>query len=341
MKDFPNEPLGPPVPHVGFEAEVLSLRHGCGLVERSRADRLGLQGEDRLRFLNGQMTCDLRALDPGSGTYGFFTSAKGKIEADATVLALEDQLLLVLPPGLGAAVKQRLERYIITDRVEVTAAEPARRLTFVGPLAGAWLEGMLGRPVPKEAFAHCDIEVDGRPGRWVREGRLGKQAFSLWLAPESADSLRERFMEACARDSMLQPVGREAYESFRIEAGMSRFGQDFGPDNLPQETGIDSAVSYSKGCYLGQEVVARLHYRGQVSGQLRRLELTGPRPAPLPAELFFEGRSAGSLTSVAPAPEGAGLVGIGYVQRRAFEPGTELEVVNGGVAVVQELPALF
>jgi folate-binding protein YgfZ len=126
-------------------------------------------------------------------------------------------------------------------------------------------------------------------------------------------------------------------DALRIDAGIPWFGRDFGPDNFPQETGLEEqAVSYTKGCYLGQEVVARLHYRGQVSRQLRRLRLESvPEAHAVPGtELLFEGRPAGVLTSVAGPPWLGELVGLSILQRRAFEPGTRLEVVGGGEAVV-------
>jgi len=117
----------------------------------------------------------------------------------------------------------------------------------------------------------------------------------------------------------------------RVEAGIPRFGQDFGPDNFPQETGDESAVSYTKGCYLGQEVVARIHYRGGVQKALRRLELDGdPKPG---STLLFEDREVGKATSIVRTLEGR-TIGLGIIHKRAAEPGTRLEVAGGGTAVV-------
>ncbi len=333
MNDFPDASL--PLDYGEPQAEAWSLRHGCGVILGPSADRLILRGEDGRRFLNGQITCDVSDLAPGKGIYGFLTTVKGRIEADATVLAQEDHLLLVLPPGLGAAIRERLERYIIVDRVEIAEPAPSVRLSFLGPGAEEALAALLGVSVPAEVWGHRPVELEGRSGWLIREGRLGKAAWSLWLPESAAEEVLGRLAEAadCRR------IGQSAFEAFRVEVGMSRFGQDFGPENLPQETGIEEAISYSKGCYLGQEVVARLHYRGQVSRQLRRLELSTSQVPSLPSELSLEGRSAGRLTSAAALPEGETAFGIGLIQRRAFEPGTELELSTGGTATVRGLPS--
>lgn len=313
------------------KAEARSLRESCAVVDRSSADRLILRGEDRHRFLNGQMTCDVAALASGQGAYGFFTSAKGRIEADATVLAGGEELLLILPFGLGAPIRERLQRYIIFDQVELAEASAAARLTFVGPGAKGALEELSKAPPPEEVWEHRQVEVALEEATLVREGRLGDMAWSLWLPVGGRAAVLDHIetMEGC------RLVGEAAFEAYRIEVGMSCFGLDFGPENLPQETGIDDAVSYTKGCYLGQEVVARLHYRGQVSRQLRRLEILGPFPGSVPADLVFEGRPAGTITSAAQIPGREHGAGIGLIQRRAFEPGRELEISTGGTAVVR------
>ena len=316
-------------------AEARSLRQGCGVVHRSSGDLLVLRGEDRHRFLNGQMTCDVAELEPGQGAFGFFTTVKGRIEADATVLAREDGLLLVLPPGLGAAIRQRLERYIIVDRVEIREPQPLLLLSIIGPEAAPCLERVFGISAPPVPWQHLPVEVRGETSLLLREGRLGSHAWSLWMPPSSEGEILDRLRA----DPRCRFVGGSAFEAFRIEAGMSRFGQDFGPENLPQETGIEAAVSYDKGCYLGQEVVARLHYRGQVSRQLRILEIPTLPVPPLPSELTLEGRPAGRLTSATLRPGGEGALGIGWVQRRAFAPGTELEIASGGRAIVRGLPS--
>jgi len=125
----------------------------------------------------------------------------------------------------------------------------------------------------------------------------------------------------------------EAREALRLETGMPVFGIDYGSDNLPQETGLEDSISYTKGCYLGQEVVARLHYRGQVARRLARLQsMAGEAPSP-GTVLFLEGRPAGTVTSTARSPTAGSVLVLAMLQRRALEPGTQLQIEGGGSVV--------
>jgi folate-binding protein YgfZ len=128
----------------------------------------------------------------------------------------------------------------------------------------------------------------------------------------------------------------EALEVLRAEAGIPRFGQDFGPENFPQETGIEEAVSYTKGCYLGQEIVARIHYRGGVQNLLRGLVFEGTEPQP-GAAILHDGREAGKATTVVHSPALERTVGLAILHRRV-QPGARVDVEGGGTAEVKELP---
>jgi folate-binding protein YgfZ len=158
---------------------------------------------------------------------------------------------------------------------------------------------------------------------------MGAPAWTVW----SPEPLAEKLIEAGGTR-----VAFEELEILRTEAGIPRFGQDFGPDNFPQETGIEEAVSYTKGCYLGQEVVARIHYRGGVQNVLRGLVFDS-EPAP-GAKVLHAGREAGRATTVVRSPVLGKTVGLGILHRRAAEPGTQVEVEGGGTAEVRELPLI-
>jgi len=322
-----------------LEAEIEALRSGCGLMDFSWRPRLVLSGEDRARFLNGQMTCDLRDPQPGEGIYGFFTTAKGRVEADATITFLDDRLVLELPPNTLDGIAERLNKYIIFDQVAIQPEESTAALVLAGPTAHRWLDAQEGS-LPSEARHHVEGSCLGRKGRILRRGDLGVEAFSFWVSQNEATDL---FRDLASQgEEGPRSVSFRALNSVRIQAGIPWFGHDFGPENLPQETGLDDAVSYEKGCYLGQEIVARLHYRGQVSKQLRRLTFEGPDTsdsdsvAPEPGTaLQFEGRAAGQVTSSTLAGEPGTAVGLAMLQRRAFEKGTVLEIVGGGTARVE------
>jgi tRNA-modifying protein YgfZ len=313
----------------GYEA----LRGGCALVERSWVGRLEVLGADRQRFLNAYLTCDVKGLAPGGGAYGFLTDKQGRIQADAVVLALEDRLRLEVPQGLAPVVAERLRQYVIADRVEVMPAKELMPLTLAGPGAEAVLAAAGAPSLPDDTWSHARAAVFGTEVTLVRQGRLGVPAFTLWvsssLAPDLATALAARGAVA---------AGFADLEAVRVEAGIPRFGADFGPDNFPQETGIEEAVSYTKGCYLGQEVVARIHYRGGVQRQLVGLDFGGDEAPARGTALRHDGREAGTVGSALVSPALGRPIGLAIVHKRAAEPDTALEVEGGGSATVAALP---
>lgn len=323
-----------PAAYTDEEVERQVLESACGLVDRSWMGRLEIAGADRQRFLNGQVTCDVKTLEPGRSTYGFFVSPKGRVVADATILALAESHLLELPPATAGPIRERLEKYILVDRVEVSSCEDRVLVSLVGPRA----EPISSRlaPLPEVPGGHSEEEVLGVPVRLVRRPLWGLDAVSLWVPAAAAAELFEELLEH-GRQEGLALVGFRALEIARIERGVPRFGPDFGPDHFPQETGLDEAVSYTKGCYLGQEVVARIHYRGQVNRALVGLLYEGEAPPP-GAVLLHEGREAGRAGSAVRSAALGAVVGLAVLHRRAAEPGTVLALEGGGTAEVRPLP---
>jgi len=312
-----------------LDEQYRALREGCALFDRSGFELLEMPGEDRERFLNGRVTCEVKGLEPGSGIYGFVTSAKGRVLADLSVLALDDRFWLVLAPGKGGEIRENFEKYVLADRVEMRLDEDLVSVGLAGPGAVDLLAD-LGE-VPSQPRAHRKIEVGVQEARLVREVDLGVPTFSLWLPRVGAEEALEVLLAKGA-----VAVGEEAVEILRVEAGRPLFGQDFGPENFPQETGLDEeAVSYTKGCYLGQEVVARIHYRGGVNRHLRGLKLSAE--AETGSELLLEGRAVGTLTSTVDSPREEGWIGLAILHDRA-EPGAVLEVEGSGSTTVVELP---
>lgn len=310
-----------------------ALIEGAALVDRPAAGGLRLAGADRVRFLNGLVTCEVKGLAEGEGAYGFVTSVQGRVLADLAVLALDDELWLEVPAGEEEAVANHLAKYLIADRVEIVAL-PATPLTLAGPRAAGLLESILGRgALPGESWSHRPAELGGLPGRVVRRGIAPVEAFDLWLQPSAGDAVRGHLLAAGA-----VPAGPDAWDVLRVERGVPLFGRDFGPDNFPQETGLgELAVSYQKGCYLGQEIVARIHYRGGVNKALRGLRFPGAEsPPPTGTPLLADGRPAGTVGTSALSPD-HGPIALAILHNRANAPGTTLDF-EGGTAEVTTLP---
>jgi folate-binding protein YgfZ len=302
------------------------LRQECGLVDSSGTARVDVDGEDGRRFINGMVTCNVAGLAAGEGVYGFFTDRLGHVLADVVVRMDKERLWLELPVDSAQSIVDHLGKYIVADRVELNAAEDCQAITLLGVLATDLLaELALGEELPQTPWAHGEVELLGRRLRISAHQGWGLPAFALWSSAAEISSLVEDLLAATTGVG-LGPVGREAVEIVRLEAGIPRFKRDFDSDNLPQETGLEEAVSYDKGCYLGQEVVARLHFRGQASRLMRGVVFDTDDLPPVGSSLSAEGREAGRLTSVGRSPQLDRVIGMSILQRRATEPGTRVVV---------------
>jgi folate-binding protein YgfZ len=308
-----------------------ALREGCAVVDRSAAGRIELLGADRQRFANAYLTCEVKGLVPGSGAYGFLTSGQGRILSDAVALVQEDRLWLEVGAGQAAPMMEHLKKFILADRVEVRSLDDMLPVSLTGPRAAEVLGA--AEELPAEPWAHVRRMVLGTEVRLQRGGPGVAWDYTLWVPASIAEHLIESLLE---QDGVLE-AGAEALEILRVEKGLPRFGTEYGAENFPQETGLDAAVSYTKGCYLGQEVVARIHYRGGVQKVLRGLVFEGEAPAP-GAALLAEGREAGTVASVVHSPALGRTAGLAILHRRGAAPGTRLEVAGGGTAEVRELP---
>jgi len=342
------------------EALTTALTTGCALVRRSGTSPWEMPGEDRGRFLNGLVTCPVQDLEAGTGTYGFITSAKGKVLADLVVLAAGDRFFLELPESAAETAREHVLKYRIADRVEMEPLGDQVIWTVAGPAAAALLAGLVDG-VPGDEWQHRRTSLAGVPVRLARRGVAPVPAWDLWLPEDGGEAVRAALVEAGAVEAgavdtgAVDPgmvdagsAGHAAWERLRVAAGVPRFGLDFGPDNLPQETGLEAAaVSYEKGCYLGQEVVARVHYRGGVNKGLVGLRLGAAgsakqgevEPGVAPgADVSYDGRSAGRLGTVAAGSGGEPAIALAILHSRAAEPGTVVEVEGGGEATVVSLP---
>ncbi len=309
---------------VELDAQYRQLREECGLLDRSNRGKLILRGAEAAEYLQGQLTNDIEALEVGEGCYAALLDRKGHMQADMRVLRTADDEILVDTEAEALPVARRhLEMYKVGREVEVEDVTEARALlSLIGPRS-AELSG--APPLPEHA--HEGIAVDGAECLAVGTA-LG---IDLIASADDSERLRHSLAEAGAIE-----VSADAVEILRIEAGTPRFGAEMDPLTMPAEAGIvEAAVNFEKGCYIGQETVARLHYRGKPNRHLRGLRLSAP-VAPGAALLAGEkevGRVGGSCVSPAHGPIALAIL------RREAEPGAELAVGEDGVtARVVDLP---
>jgi folate-binding protein YgfZ len=341
-------------------AESHALHQHAGVIDLSFRGRLCLLGADRVRFLHGQVTNDIKRLRPGEGCYAALVTAKGRMESDLNVLILADELLLDFEPGLSTRVATRLEKYIVADDVQVVdAASQYGLLTVQGPnaadvvLALDWFEKLPATAFGSLKFADLTLgeiylvnqaRLDGNtlgvkgPSSAPSAGKADR-GFDLYIPVSSLGAVADRLI-AAAKARGGRVCGWSAFETARIEAGIPRFGADMDDSNIPLECGIEArAVSYNKGCYIGQEVINRIHSIGHVNRSLRRLRLADDL-SELPRhgdKLFQDGKEVGYITSAIKSPASMANVALGYVRREVDQPGAELRWGAGlreSVAVV-------
>ncbi|HXI52294.1 MAG TPA: glycine cleavage T C-terminal barrel domain-containing protein [Candidatus Saccharimonadales bacterium] len=314
-------------------AEHRALTRTAGVLDLSFRSRLCLTGADRARFLHGQVTNQVQELTPGQGCYAALVTAKGKLVSDLNIFCLPEELLLDFEPCLSGTVTKRFEQYIIADDVQVVDVSPHYGLLSIqGPLSAAVLDGLeLGAPLPRERLHSVAIHHETLGELHCANQPRGRQAgFDLFVPQPALASILDRLVQSArAHDS--RPCGWQALEMIRIEAGQPRFGADMDETHLAPEAGLaDRAISYSKGCYIGQEVIARIRTYGQVNKELRGLLLPDDLPE-LPArgaKLRQADREVGFVTSALASPAFRRNVALGYVHRSCNEPGTELQLVT-------------
>ncbi|HLP77712.1 MAG TPA: glycine cleavage T C-terminal barrel domain-containing protein [Candidatus Paceibacterota bacterium] len=314
-------------------AEHAALTQRAGVIDMSFRSRLCLLGADRVRFLHGQVTNDVNRLRPGEGCYAAVVTAKGKLQSDLNVHRLPDELLLDFEPGFSAAVTQRLEKFLVADDVEIVdVASQYGLLSAQGPAAAAVIRALEIFPaLPHEPFRFSRV-ADATLGEiyLMNQPRLGSAGFDLFVPANSLGAVMDKLI-AGAKSVGGRACGWRAFETARIEAGIPRFGIDMTEDHLPQECGIgERAVSYNKGCYIGQEVLNRIHTMGHVNRELRKLNLDeGALPA-IGDRLFHEDREIGYITSVVRSPATNRNIALGYVRREAGQGETVLVARTAG-----------
>ncbi len=307
-----------------LDAQYRQLREECGVVERERGV-IAVSGPDAAEYLQGQLTNDVEALEPGEGQYAALLDRKGHMQSDLRVLRpAAEEILLETEPGAREAVARHLSMYSIGREVAVAdrSGETAV-LSLIGPRSAEIAHG--GAALPEHACEEVAIGGVACLAAGTAEG------IDLIAAADDLPRLREALLAAGAVE-----VSEAAAEILRIEAGRPRFGAEMGTETMPAEAGIvDEVVSFTKGCYIGQETVARLHYKGRPNRHLRGLRLSGPAAPGAPLRLGE--KQVGLLGSAAVSPA-LGPIGLAVVRREA-EPGTELAVGEDGVtAQVTALP---
>ncbi len=289
------------------ETEIAALATGAAVHDLGWQRRVDVRGEDRFRWLSGMVTNMVTDLAPNTGAWNLVLNAQGRIQGDLVVWREVDRLELEIAADQYERLLKHLEHFIIMDDVELAPlngaaageAGPEAVLGLTGPQAGELLE-RLSLPSLAEPLTGTRVEWNGVDVRLVRGYGTLVPHYELWVPEAMLGKLWKFLLTAGAI-----PVGCATVEAFRIAEGIPLYGVDMVERDLPQETSQTRALHFSKGCYLGQEIVERIRSRGNVHRHLRQLEIEGPIPS-LGTELKLDGTSAGQITSVAELALGTG-----------------------------------
>ena len=321
------------------EEEYWAIKEAAGLLDLSHRGWLLVRGRDAPRFLHGMVTNEVKQMEVGQGNQAFFLDVHGHILADARILRLDATTYWVVTDAQCVEpVRQTLQKHIIADRVAVEDPGAGGWLAIEGPCALEVLREAVGFDPPHmRPLEH--LELPDSPLRLVRTSAAGE--FGFWISGpgEQLAGIWDRSLQL-GKSLGVRPVGFDAAEICRIEAGVPRYGADINEKTLPQETGQMHAISFNKGCYLGQEVVERIRSRGHVNRKLVGVLFEGKQDVSPGAGIATQGQAVGSITSAAYSFGLHRTIALAMVRREAAEAGTAVTV---GVlaAEITSLPFFF
>ncbi len=329
--------------HFGTPLDEYHAVHSrVGLLDHCDRTLLRFTGEDRVPFLQGMVSNDVTKLRPGQGMFAAFADIQGKILADAKIFCTEDSFFVELRETLKDKIQAHLQRYLIADEVEIAdLTGDCGILSLQGPKSTLLLEVLLGsKALPDHELSHGEFQIDAHRCRLVRATHTGETGFDLWITLSDLPVLAALIQEKGTAFST-QWIGTEAQELLRDESGIPRYGVDMDDENLVLETNLDHAVNFDKGCYLGQEVIERIHSRGHVNKKLVGMVLEGEGPAQRGDRIQAETKEVGRVTSSVLSPLLNRPVALGYVHKDYVNPGTRLTIQGDEkpfAAMVSPLP---
>lgn len=315
----------------GFGPECDAVRKAVGLVDLSFHGKIEVRGKDRISFLHNVFSNDIKSLGLGTGCYAALLNAQGRILADVNVYAFANFVLLETESGLEKKLIQELEKLRVNEEVKFQdVTEDWILISLQGPKAEALVGALIHGPVMvSKEFHHTHFMLLGIPATLIHRSITGERGFHLLIPKEGGDLLVKRIMEI-GKLYGLRPVGSGAYEILRIEAGIPRYGVDMDETVMLPETGLETvAASETKGCYPGQEVVARIKTYGGLNRKLCGLSFDDRRGLPQPGERVSNGKEEiGFVTSACHSPTLGKGIALAYLKKGYFDNPTETLITS-------------
>jgi folate-binding protein YgfZ len=326
---------------VGSAAAYEHGRRHAALVDRSGRGRIVVSGADRASYLQGLFTNDIASLPAGQGCYSAYLTAQGRMIADMHVYELGDLMLMTLPRAVKDTVLARLDQFVFTEDVKLgDVTDTYAQIGVIGPDAASRVASALhgasdATLAAMSEHANCRANYSGVPVIVTRTTDAGEPGFDVYVDAAAASAFNAQITGAG-----VPLLDEAAAEAIRIESGIPLFGRDMNEETIPLEAGIESrAISFTKGCYVGQEVIVRVLHRGhgRVARRLVGIRLDGDRLPPAAAEVHAADREVGSITSSVWSPALRRPIALGYLHRDFVTPGTAV-VADGVAGEVVALP---
>jgi len=320
------EPGKIPPTYANAVEEYWTVRRAVGLADMSHLGRLRITGKDRMSFLNGLLTNDVSQLKENGGQRTALLNSKARVLADLHLYTQPEGLLIDTGESAAPHVKEILDRFIITEDVQIhDATSDLVQMTIQGPKSSQAIKQVLGA----EAQSLKQLEqLTLGPSTIIARDRTGQSGYDMILPVLEAEPVWHGFLLSGAEIG-LNPVGSEALEILRLEAGYPRYAADIDENTIVLEAGFKDALNFSKGCYLGQEVVARATHIGRVNKQLVGLTVETKDFVPARSKIKSDGREVGFITSAAFSPGLGRVASLGYANREFAKEGTRVNVQSG------------
>lgn len=316
-----------------FSLDQYNAAHNSAIVvDRSTCGTVAMTGNDRASFLHALLTNDIAGLPMGRGVYAVYLTPQGRMISDMRVIETGNRMLLNVARDVAAPLAERFDKLIFSEDVQPRDATGELAIVGVhGPSAARMIHQATGTSVADVADQYDNVTTESMTV--VRDDSLGVPGYDIYVPARDAAAIRGKLVDAGA-----VAASTETAETLRIEAGRPQFGVDMNADTIPLEAGLeDRAISFTKGCYVGQEVIIRVMHRGhgRVARRLMSLVFSTGTPPARGDAIYAGDRAVGEITSAAQSPKHGAPLALGYVQRDFAVPGTELSV-NGSQARVYQ-----
>jgi folate-binding protein YgfZ len=326
---------GLPASFAGFDSEYRAARQSAALFDTSWHAVIALTGPDRVRYLNAILSNNIQSLAEGQGTLTLLLNPQGHILAELEVYAVGNRLVTLSHASVRERTAATLDKYIIMDDVELEdLTDQVGSFAVEGPRAASIVQQMWGialEDLPDMAIR--DVTIEGISCHFLRRSHFGEPGAEFIARRESLPSLWQKALDR-VRAQGGEPIGMDALNSLRLEARVPWFPADFNDTVIPHEAALEEThISFTKGCYTGQEIVERVRSRGHVNRKRVNLGFSTPNPPSSGTKFRAGGAEVGTLTSAAFSPAAKRAIGMGYVRREQNSPGSRLEL-DGGIAEV-------